>query len=84
MGFPQTVIEQAFIRSGGRCECTRQHTGQFATHHGGRCPTQFTYAGHAWEAHHVTAQSVGGADTLSNCQILCLTCHRLTDSYGRS
>lgn len=79
MPFSEIVKDQAFARSGGRCECTRQHTGQNAPHHGGRCPNTFTRHG-AWEAHHIAAD---GSDTLSNCEALCTTCHELTRSYGR-
>lgn len=87
MAFPQSVVDQAFARSGGRCECARQHPGRIeAPHHGSRCPRTFmrTGRGTSWEAHHITAESVGGSDTLSNCEILCITCHSLTQSYGRS
>jgi hypothetical protein len=79
MPFSETVKDQAFARSGGRCECHRDHTGENAPHHGGRCPKTFTR--HAsWEAHHISA---GGPDTLSNCEVLCVPCHELTRSYGR-
>ena len=37
-----------------------------------------------WEAHHITAEGVGGPSTLSNCQILCIPCHTLTQTYGSS
>lgn len=30
------------------------------------------YSPYGWEAHHKTAVSAGGADTLSNCEILCI------------
>lgn len=83
MAFSETVKEQAFQRSGGRCECTRQHSGQqSAPHHGGRCPVMFTRYGGQWEAHHRVAVDAGGQDTLSNCEVLCLTCHKLTETYG--
>jgi 5-methylcytosine-specific restriction endonuclease McrA len=77
MAFAQSVVDQAFDSSGGRCECTR------ATHpHGSnRCTTRLQRANRGrelpggWEAHHRTA---GGPDTLSNCQILCWPCHKAT------
>ena len=78
MPFPQYVKDLAFVRSGGRCQCERIHPGQIAPHHGGRCPTTFSRNG-AWEAHHIVA---GGPDTLSNCEVLCKTCHQLTQTYG--
>jgi len=83
MPFSEAVKHQAFIRSGGQCECTRSHSGVvFPPHHGGRCPTTFTEHGGGWEAHHIVAESAGGADTLSNCEILCIPCHQLTGTYG--
>lgn len=81
MAFSETVKDQAFARSGGRCECQRQHQGLTAPHHGGRCPETFTRYGQ-WEAHHKVAVSAGGSDTLSNCEALCVTCHQLTLTYG--
>lgn len=84
MPFPDSIRGQAFARSGGRCECEREHLGMpAAPHHGGRCQRTLAGVG-GWEAHHVTAESVGGPDILSNCEILCVTCHQLTESYGRS
>lgn len=83
MPFSETVKEQAFVRSGGRCECQRVHQGLTAPHHGGRCPKTFTRYGGQWEAHHKVAESAGGLDTLANCEVLCITCHELTRSYGR-
>lgn len=77
--FSEAVKDQAFARSGGRCECHRDHTGLQAPHHGGRCSSTFSRYG-AWEAHHINAN---GAAVLSNCEALCPTCHELTQSYGR-
>jgi 5-methylcytosine-specific restriction endonuclease McrA len=84
MAFSETIKDQAFARSGGRCECARQHPGRLnAPHNGGRCSATFTRQG-SWEAHHKTAVAAGGSDSLSNCEALCVTCHRLTDTYGAS
>jgi 5-methylcytosine-specific restriction endonuclease McrA len=78
MAFSDSVKDSAFQRSGGVCECRRSaHTA----HSSGRCAT--VVLRHTAEYHHVTAASVGGSDSLSNCEVLCLTCHKLTDSYGR-
>lgn len=76
--FPDSVVEQAWVRSGEKCECSRiTHT------HTGRC-NKVLYKhrrgdrdhGYGWEAHHI---SVSGGDTLSNCEILCWNpCHRAT------
>jgi len=80
MAFPDSVVRQAWQRSGARCECTRR------THlHSGRCSRVLKWEDRGketstgWEAHHVTA---GGADVLSNCEILCQTCHKATGTYG--
>lgn len=80
MAFSEAVKQQAYKRSGGRCECTRQHLGALnAPHHGGRCPSLLLYG---WHAHHKVSVLAGGSDTLSNCEALCVRCHELTRSYG--
>ncbi|MFQ5574093.1 MAG: HNH endonuclease [Terriglobia bacterium] len=73
MTFPETVKDQAFARSGGRCECRRQHARQNTPHHDSRCTKLFARHGEQWEAHHIMT---GGPDTLSNCEALCLACHK--------
>ena len=83
MAFSDDTKTQAFNRSGGRCECTRQHAGQDAPHHGGRCENIFTRYG-SWHAHHKVAVSSGGSDELSNCEALCIPCHELTKTYGNT
>lgn len=75
MAFPQSVIEQAWKRAGGKCECTRISCG-----HIGRCSEPLT--ANNWHAHHRTAVASGGGDTLSNCEALCVRCHENTGSYG--
>jgi 5-methylcytosine-specific restriction endonuclease McrA len=75
MAFPQSVIDDVWRRSGGRCECTRKSCG-----HIGRCNKPLT--ANNWDAHHKTAVSAGGDDTLSNCEALCLPCHKNTGTYG--
>ena len=54
MPFSKDIQDQAWQRAGGKCECTRQVCG-----HGGRCNAALTEG--KWHAHHVTAESVGGA-----------------------
>ena len=76
MAFPDDVKRAAFVRSGGQCECVRRGHS-----HAGRCPTKLSMA--TAEFHHLTAQSKDGHDGLSNCEVLCVTCHKGTDSYGR-
>jgi hypothetical protein len=79
MAFSESVKDEVYKRCGGRCECTREHSGvRDAPHHSGRCSTTFTRHG-AWEAHHKVA---GGSDTASNCEALCTRCHQLTGTFG--
>lgn len=86
MAFSSTVIAAAWQRSGGRCECCRSTCG----HGYYRCNKLLSwnargndYAPGGWEAHHKTAATKGGSDTLSNCEILCISCHKNTRTYGR-
>lgn len=78
--FPDIVVALAFARAGGRCECERLAHG-----HMGRCPRQLNpgYRGldvpGGWEAHHRNSQGPG---VLSNCEIVCQHCHKLTRTYG--
>lgn len=79
--FPDNVVDAAFRRSGGRCECTR-----ITCDHITRCSAKLIkdrrgYEGPGgWEAHH---KNSSGPSTLSNCEILCIRCHKNTRSYGR-
>jgi hypothetical protein len=81
MAFSDDTKDQAYRRAGGKCECTRQHGGVNAPHHGGRCGTALGRNGN-WHAHHKTARSAGGSDNPSNCEVLCIDCHQLTRTYG--
>lgn len=82
MDFSEMTKDEAYKRAKGRCECTRQHQGKTnALHHGGRCTKTFTRHG-AWHAHHIIAVSSGGSNNLSNCEVLCIECHKLTETYG--
>ena len=73
MAFSENVKREAFIRAGGHCEC---------------CNKELVWQNHeegergAWEAHHKISVAAGGQDTLSNCKILCLDCHKKTRTYG--
>lgn len=77
MAFPESVVEQAWRRAGGRCECRRRTHNHFNV----RCNKTLVWANRgreapgAWEAHHITSS---GGDTLSNCEILCWACHKAT------
>ena len=81
MAFPQSVVDAAWARAGGKCECPR------VTHDHGqtRCNKALVKANRgregigAWEANHRRRVESGGDDTLSNCEILCWNpCHRAT------
>lgn len=84
MAFSEETKRLAFDRAMGRCECKRS-----TCNHGSRCNKLLVFENHtegqrgAWEAHHKVAVSVGGDDSLSNCEVLCLDCHKNTKSYGR-
>ena len=71
MPFPEDVIEIAFARANGRCECYRQHP----PHNGKRCETTFE-KDEGWAATYKTAESAGGPSVLSNCEALCTACHQ--------
>lgn len=82
MAFPTQVIEAAWSRAGGKCECRRNsHDHSYV-----RCNKQLSWNNRGkdgyrgcWEAHHVNSL---GTDSLSNCEILCCDCHKNTRSYG--
>lgn len=74
MAFPEDVKDAAFKRSRGRCECRRKSHS-----HGVRCNTTI-WRHRNVHFHHINAY---GDDILSNCEALCIKCHRLTRSYGR-
>ena len=76
MAFPGSVIDQAWVQSGGRCECIRKAHG-----HQGRCNCELLKAARgketslAWEPRHKMSN---GLDTLDNCEIVCLSCLKQT------
>ena len=84
MPFSDRVVEAAWERAEGRCECKRVRCG-----HETRCNRRLSWNSRGidddlrgWEAHHITAASKGRTDSLSNCEILCIACHKNTQSYG--
>jgi len=67
MEFPQSIKQQALIRSRGKCECQR------TTHqHSGRCNVEF---GSNWYVHSKTSMRSKEDISLVNSEVLCLTCH---------
>ncbi|MGP8163455.1 MAG: HNH endonuclease [Acidimicrobiales bacterium] len=77
MSFSEETKRKARARAGGFCECRRKGHGHVL----GRCVSPLFLT--SVEFHHKTAADRGGGDTLSNCEVLCPSCHRKTDSYGR-
>jgi len=78
--FPEDVVLAAWNRAVGRCECRRRtHNHPYI-----RCNKELVWANRgreargAWEAHHITTQEKGGQPILSNCEILCWDCHKIT------
>lgn len=85
MAFSDSVVAQAWNRAGGKCECCRVTHG-----HGIPCEKQLVWKNRgkdgergAWEAHHKISVASGGTDTLPNCEIICVACHKGTGSYGK-
>ena len=75
--FSGTLVDIAWRRSEGYCECIRMTHG-----HLGTCHKTLIKSNRgkeeglgAWEAHSKSRLHV---DTLSDCEILCWTCHELT------
>jgi len=85
MAFSQQTVNEAWERSGGKCECKRLNCP-----HPGRCSkilregSRGSETDLGWEANHITSVEADGHDGLSNCEILCQPCHKRTKSYGRS
>jgi 5-methylcytosine-specific restriction endonuclease McrA len=76
MAFSKDVTDKAWTRAGGKCECTRS----CRSHAPARCNAPLLSG--KWHAHHILSVSAGGADTLANCEALCIPCHENTRSYG--
>jgi len=76
MAFPDSVVDAAWIRAGGKCECRRVGHVHSIPHGSSLTRANRGREGRgAWEAHHRVR---GGPDTLSNCEILCWDCHSRT------
>jgi len=84
--FRESTVMARFKHAGGRCECKKDNCW-----HVGPCPQEFEWKDRgtadnyeAWQAHHWIAVSEGGSDHVTNCRILCVRCHKNTESYGKS
>ncbi|WP_366525819.1 HNH endonuclease [Ferrimicrobium sp.] len=84
-GFSEKVKDEAFRRSGGRCECLRAQCD-----HGARCQARLKRssdhsqpdAATAAQFHHRRSAKSGGSGIVDNCEVLCKPCHKRTRSYG--
>lgn len=76
MPFTDSVKEQAFKRSGGKCECKSQHAGERAPHHGAKCPRAF-FEVWGWYVNPLIPEEKGGSSALENAEVLCLECYQL-------
>ena len=69
MAFAEETLEEAFERSGGRCECNR---GSCGNHYLSRCPTRLSKATAVYNR--IKATGFGDLDRLDNCEVICQTC----------
>ena len=77
MAVSDSVKSEAFKRAGGRCECTRPHTGEKSPPHGGaKCPRGFPEVW-GWQPYEKVPLSKGGKDSLDNVEVLCQECYNL-------
>ncbi|MDD5291087.1 MAG: HNH endonuclease signature motif containing protein [Patescibacteria group bacterium] len=74
MAFSDEVIKKAWQNAEGRCEKCNKTL---------RWESQGSDGLLGWEAHHKHSIAAGGLDVLSNCEILCQSCHKNTSTYGR-
>jgi len=84
--FPDEELKKALKRADGRCECTRTNPDCLKRHDRVRCSVRGLTLGNQgtkWHAHHRFSQDEGGKDIASNCEILCIPCHKATRTYGR-
>lgn len=76
MAFSDEVLEQAWQRSGGKCECRN------ASHDHGfyACDELLEWLNRGqpglggWEAWYIVKPEDGGDDSLENCEVRCLAC----------
>ena len=85
MPFSDALRRELYDRARGRCECSRQHQGVEAPHHGDRCPNRFSFASGSgltdwWDANHIRPEASGGASTLENGEALCGVCYELVQA----
>ena len=74
MAISDAVLREAFDKVGGQCECSRRTHRHFYTPCGRllRWERRGQVGEGGWEARQVDTL---GADSSSNCEILCMECH---------
>ncbi len=77
--FSQDVINEAWHRAGGKCEC-KENCHNFLNPCNKTLDPSNKKLFMLWHAHHIDSD---GPSILSNCKILCVECHKKTRSYGR-
>ncbi len=65
--FSEETKAEALKRAGNQCECMRSSH----SNHVLRCTSTGPF-----EFHHKTAEAIGGSNSLSNCEVLCKSCHK--------
>ena len=81
--FPKEELEKALANARYRCECTRTNPDCRQRHDYVRCSVSGLTLGNQgtrWQAHHRKAQAIGGKDIASNCEIICIPCHKAVKS----
>ncbi|WP_425163116.1 HNH endonuclease [Candidatus Binatus sp.] len=74
------MVVQAFIRSGGQCECVDPSCE--VGHYPFQCHARFSFEQRTtsdlagYQADHYLPYALGGSATLENCRILCVPCHK--------
>ena len=74
MEFSQQIKEQAYKRSGGKCECVRTTHG-----HSGRCNAKFAMK---WHIHPKSSLRSKEDLSLANSEVLCSPCHESRQLLG--
>ena len=70
MAFSEETKVAALERCGGRCECTNPHCSQ---HYMARCASRVSHATATF--HRKKDHPLTGADSASNCIVLCFDCN---------
>ena len=87
MKFPEHIVQQAWERASGYCECNRN----YHCHKEDNQPCKETLVWEhkdregikgSWYAHHIIPTANGGPNEVSNCEILCYECYKSAGSYG--